>query len=192
MRKDLPFHLHVKLFLVFTLLVLSGCSALQTKPDSCDLENGCDLSHPSAQSKTERLNVAESKTTKICACNPWNHSGIQVQEGQQYLFEISKITNWIDGSVISNPIDGWNGWFNRVIGFFSGFLKRSDKVDWYALAGNVGLDEKNSFALFNKGSNIVAIQKNGDLYIYANDMTGRYFNNQGKLFLTITRLNDVK
>ena len=67
------------------------------------------------------------------------------------------------------------------------FLKRSNEAPWYGLVGTFDkastqsfapleyYDEKNAFTID------IHDKDKAELYLYANDKEGRYFNNQGKL-----------
>ena len=80
-------------------------------------------------------------------------------------------------------------------------MKRSNKANWYALVGSVEARDEDSFAVFDtrayseKDNDLAArtwppivMTKTGELYFYANDMKGRYFNNKGALRLQIKRI----
>ncbi|MDX2447692.1 MAG: hypothetical protein QNK29_10920 [Desulfobacterales bacterium] len=43
-------------------------------------------------------------------------------------------------------------------------------------------------AVITPGNEPVIMQDDGELYFYANDMKGLYFNNKGKVVLKITRI----
>ena len=167
-------------------LMLSGC-ALMSHPDSCDQEPLCGLDDKETGLAVE-LKIRESKKIAICACRPWNDSAVKVKKGESYKFEIEAVHNWVDGNLESDPETGWHGSFHRTMGFLSGFLKRSSKTGWYVLTGTVGKVDDASFAAIPPGNAPVIMQDNGELYFYANDMNGRYFNNKGKTILKITRI----
>ena len=163
-----------------------GC-ALMSKPDSCEHEVNCDLNSVSAAQAIE-LDINDSRLIHVCACNPWNESGLKVREGQHYSFNIEYVTNWVDGDVPSDPIEGWQDNFYKVIGYLVGFFKRSDQARWYVLVGAVGLDDENTFAVFKSENDSVTMSKSGVLYFYANHKKGRYFNNHGSLMLKVVRM----
>ncbi|MBA3008806.1 MAG: hypothetical protein KKF12_22600 [Proteobacteria bacterium] len=174
----------IGLFLV--CLMLSGC-ALMRHPDSCDPEPLCRLDDQETGPGVE-LKIRESKKTTICACRPWNMGAVKVQKGESYTFEIEAVHNWVDGKVASDPETGWHGSFYKTMGFLSGFLKRSSETGWYALTGTIGMADTLSFAVITSGNAPVIMADSGELYFYANDMKGRYFNNKGNLVLKITRI----
>ncbi len=173
---------------IVTLLLCSAflsCTAMK-KPDSCSVEKRCELKSAQAVNEVE-LKIGESKRIEVCACRPWNQSGIKVIEGQQYAFNIIKTMDWIDGSVRSDPIEGWQGGFYKTMGFLSAYLKRSDQANWYALVGSIGKNGKETFAVIKESEGTVTMHKSGLLHFYANDMDGRYFNNKGLVELQVIR-----
>ncbi|MFC1748832.1 hypothetical protein ACFL2V_08490 [Pseudomonadota bacterium] len=175
------------LFIAIACLFLSACSAIASKPDSCDHEINCDL-NTSLSSPVVHMSVGDSESVFICGCKPWNESSIHVEKGEVYAFEFNHVERWIDGDVDSDPVDGWQGWFYKVLGFFSSPMKRSDQAKWYAMVGAVGTNEDEAFALIRRKNGDIVMPSSGTLHFFANDKKGRYFNNQGTLQLQITRL----
>lgn len=192
------------LTLLLLCLILTNCSFI-SKPDTCECSR-C----PAKSSLSGELKELVSGTGKlaedvadVCACKPWNRSLIKVEQGQTYVFSILEETEeWVDGSVASTPETGWLNPFLRFGGATIAFLKRSDKANWYALVGALDSSDADSFAIFEpnrtsgeerNGSLIasrpITMTRNGELYFYANDMNGRYFNNKGGLRLHIRRIN---
>jgi hypothetical protein len=197
--------------LILVYLSWQGC-AIISSPDSCE-SSRCSL-EPSRNITLIELEAIgntqqqlDYQVVEICACRNWNRSGIKVEKGQQYLFGVVEQTEpWIDGDVESTPEDGWTSGFYNLIGQIVSFLKRSNKANWYALIGTIEENDEDSFAVFRKGLNsteaaprsgevskssdwpAVMMTKPGELYFYANDMNGRYFNNKGTLQLRITRI----
>lgn len=165
------------------------------KADSCESSCHCKLEQPN-DIKLIKLDINESSNPiEICACRPWNKSGILVKAGQRYIFEFTETETWKDGYVPSHPVKGWDdGKFRNSIGYLFSFLKRSNKANWYALVGTVDKNDENTFAILDKASGSITIpsipepDKDGyaELYFYANDMDGRYFNNKGSLQLKAT------
>lgn len=186
-------------------LALSSC-ALIPKPDTCEC-SGCPLeSSPDdrlTQLKEIQMGITYAgEVVEVCACRPWNRSLIKVEKDQAYVFSVlEKTEEWLDGSVAATPETGWLNPVYTVMGSAVGFLKRSNKANWYALVGTVELSDEDSFAIFETGhgshegnspsltlSPSIVMRKGGELYFYANDMPGRYFNNKGVLRLQIQRI----
>ena len=189
---------------------MGGC-ALLPKPDTCErssctlepIELVSPIALPAPGNITDNIGHV---IVQVCACRPWNRAGIKVEKGQEYIFQIVERTEeWVDGDVQSTPEDGWTSGLSRFIGHAFSLLKRSPKANWYALVGTVGKADEDSFAVFNErlasseslpetnrvtlSSDWLSIMmaKTGELYLYANDMNGRYFNNKGILQLKIIR-----
>ncbi len=178
-----PQHIFKRISII-TCLLISGC-AFSPMPDSCCHEPSCELGYESTV-KPSSLKIGEEKTLHICACKPWNASEIQVNQGEQYSFAYDNVVNWVDGTIPSSPTTGWQGTSYQFLGKLVSPYRRSDKSDWYALVGSIGLKEDEVFFASDTGS--VEMKKSGVVYFYANDKIGRYFNNKGTLRLTMTRV----
>lgn len=187
-------------------LTMSSC-ALIPKSDTCECSHCLLESSPGTrlielEEIEDGTNKAGEAVVEVCACRPWNTSLIRVEKGQEYVFSILEETEeWVDGSVAATPETGWQNSFYNFAGALVGFLKRSHKANWYALVGAVELSDEESFAIFDarhkskEGNGQAAtdwppivMTKSGELYFYANDMKGRYFNNKGSLRLQIQRI----
>lgn len=124
-----------------------------------------------------RLSVNQSELALIYSGKSWNETGVEIMAGEEYLFEADG--TWKD-LVISTDADGYSNLYMRLFNK----LKRSRENKWFALIGSLNksggfLIGKNNKILFNHG---------GDLYCYANDIYGFYWNNSGHITLKITRL----
>lgn len=170
------------LFLLL-LLPLTGCTPFPPMPDSCAIEPDCEL-NIDEQPKDSQLKMNSTISLTVCACNPWNNSGLKVLSGETYKFEYLNVENWIDGSIESSPDTGWMGGTKKFLGFLVSPFRRSDAENWYSLIGSIGKGDKDVF----KAMGNVEMASSGVLYFNANDRLGRYFNNRGKLTLAITRL----
>lgn len=118
----------------------------------------------------------ESITIVIKARKTWNETDIEVAPGEEYDFEASG--QWKD---LLEKTDA-DGYTNAYMELWNA-LKRSKGNLWFALIGSV---DKNGDFLIGK-QKTVAIQEKGLLYFFANDARFFYWNNSGKLQLTITR-----
>ncbi len=179
------------MFLVGPLTSCSIYSAHQVEEPLCNLNN-------TPESDSIPLNTDYSvKEVRVYGCNPWNSSGITVQKNQRYEIKLKEgptgTVNWVDGDVISDPVDGWKGFYNNFKGWFIQSYKRSDHTNWYAVTGSVSKDDDCTFSVLSKFPEeaAVTIPRNGTLYFFANDMKGRYFNNHGYAVLEIKRIQDA-
>jgi len=173
-----------KLISIITCLLMTAC-AFSPQPDSCCHEPSCELGYENT-AKLTLLKIGEEKSLHICACKPWNASGIQVIKGEHYTFAYDNVVNWIDGTISSSPTKGWQESTYQFLGQLVSPYRRSDKSKWYALVGSIGLKEDDVF--FASDTDSVEMQNTGTLYFYANDKEGRYFNNRGTLSLTLSRV----
>ena len=172
-------------YILFFCFFVSSC-ALLSKQDSCKQEPLCELT-PDQPPEPVELKIGEFTEVTVCACRPWNESGIQVLKGQQYSFKAEVVSDWIDGGVPADPYEGWQGGFYRFIGYLGSYLKRSEKADWYALVGSIDKNDEHTFAVVDISSDVLTMNRSGNLYFYANDKKGRYFNNKGKVALLVKR-----
>lgn len=170
-------------------LLLSGCSILKPIEDKC---NECNCILNDFDKKTTSLSANQpSKEIQICACKPWNDSGLEVKKGETYRFEIVNSNgNWKDADINATPQSGWLGFWSNFTGYLINDLKRSANANWYALVGSIGKYNDQTFAVFDsdeqkKFSERKMLDK-GTLYFYANDMLGKYGNNTGTLMIKIT------
>lgn len=177
---------------IFLGVMLYGCSfnPLKSKPDSCE-KSSCCLERPATNTPHE-LAANTSEIIEICACRPWNNTGIKVEKNQMYTFQIEQILeSWVDGETESDPSNGWDsGIKNDIAGFLGGLLglKRSNNANWYTLTGTIDKNDDNSFTPLKYTSNPLTIANSGEFYFYANDKDGRYFNNRGILRLKVTHI----
>lgn len=176
-----------KSFIIIGMLAINGCFAYH--PDTCEV-SCCELSTPN---KIISLDKAKpSAIIDVCACKSWNESGVTVKKGDKFIFQVKNIIEpWQDGVIQANPHDGWSeGGFLGALAFWK---KRSLFMPWYALVGTVGGSGEQTFKPLDYFSEQepfeVDIEQPQELYFYANDAFRRYFNNQGKLQLIITKIN---
>jgi len=125
------------------------------------------------------------------AVEPWNWTGIFLQAGVVYNFEAEG--QWQDGGRVSGP-DGTSGTFVQRL---NGRLRRYRGANWFCLVGaiadgsgaGVGADgHVQPLAMFRIGSGATCTpQHSGYLYCFANDADGFYWDNRGRVKLTVRR-----
>ncbi|MES2429389.1 MAG: hypothetical protein V4556_00550 [Bacteroidota bacterium] len=125
-----------------------------------------------------KLAINESSVILIYAKLFWNFTNIEINKGEVYKFEAEGI--WRDLYKKTDP----EGYTNFYMNLFNS-LKRSQGHKWFALMGN--LDKSYDF-LIGKSQQISFSEK-GNLYCYANDAKGFYWNNSGKVAVKIRRIN---
>ena len=154
----------------------------------------------------------------IFAYNPWNYTGVYLQEGVEYLFEASG--KWLNGDDIFTP-DGKSEnikllskakyAFGSLSGAIEGlykhitknkhgdfnFSKRYEEYPWFSLVGVVadggnpmpdGTPPKHTSFLIGT-KRVFKPKKSGYLYAFANDAWGFYNNNHGAIKLRVTRVS---
>lgn len=176
----------LKLLVAAILFNLSGCAAFH--PETCE-ESCCESSEENPPFKFD--NEHPTTTIEICACKPWNKSGIMVNKNEKYFFKVKKIIEpWQDGIIRANPHDGWSE--GKFFGFLISPMKRSS-ARWYQLVATIGKSDDAAFEPLDYFSEKepfeVKTEGSQELYFYANDADLRYFNNRGLLLLEITKIN---
>lgn len=159
------------------------------------------------------LKSGERIALDIFAEQPWNATGIWLDESKFYHFEATGA--WVDDSIVYDPQGQHDGQFHpkemahmimSLIGKLESQVvdnpdfnlpgtKREEEYPWFSLVGTVAcnlVDPHNEKALghhehFLIGKRLTHFrpQKSGYLYAYANDAWGFYKNNHGHVRLTI-------
>ena len=133
--------------------------------------------------------VAPPMEVMVEAVEPWNWTGIFLQAGVAYTFQGDG--QWQDGGRVSGP-DGTSG---TLVQRLNGRLRRYRGANWFCLVGaiadgsdaGVGADgHVQPLAMFRIGSGATYTpQHSGYLYCFANDADGFYWNNRGRVKLTV-------
>ncbi len=138
----------------------------------------------------QELYPGQSQIVVVDTRNKWNSSKIYLKSDLAYDFEVIQINEeWKDGTLDANPETGiisppfYLNLFN--------FLKRFTKANWYVLVGSVGKNKKTFFKI-GEHLRYYIPPTNDEFYCFANDAEGFYFNNQGKLTLKISCLEQEK
>ncbi len=126
-----------------------------------------------------KLKVNETIEVKIYAKYKWNSTQIEISKGEEY--EFNTIGSWKD-LTITTDADGYTNLymqlFNRV--------KRAKQYKWFSLIGSLN-QIKDKYFLIGK-NNKIAFISSGNLYCFANDVNGFYWNNFGHITLQVTRI----
>lgn len=123
-----------------------------------------------------QLEKGESTSVQILASKKWNDTGLEVAAGETYDFTAAG--TWTD-LVFTHNADGGTNWYMNLFNN----KKRSTAHLWFALMGSI--DQSIPFLIGT--SSTIRFTSSGTLYCFANDANGFYWNNCGKLTLTITR-----
>jgi len=119
---------------------------------------------------------------KVEADNPWNDTGLDVEEGERLRFTVSG--EWWDASHHAYA-DGYDPPLKLR---YLGWLRRRPRGRWFELSGAIGRTNRNAFAIGAGGT--LTMPAGGRLFLFANDVAGFYFNNRGALEVQIERLKD--
>ena len=121
-----------------------------------------------------------------------NASGIALEAGARYLFEIAPGQTWTDGSIDCGP----KGWTRADVQLgvreariaMSEWRRRKRDANWFALVGAVGHSDDELFELLDHADNPYVPRSTGELCTFANDLPKRYGNNAGALRFTVRRV----
>ena len=156
-------------------------------------------SPPAPEIKT--LQPGESAEFVVLAKRPENDTGIDLQAGSRYEFEIPETQLWQDGNQAPCDANGWRveeceGLPPLLVPALKAVEKfrRSPQADWLELIGILkistpdGGDREEIFSIVREAKGWVAPQS-GRLSACANDLPGKYDNNRGWLFVRVRRLS---
>lgn len=165
---------------------------------------------------TTVLQPGQSETVEISARKPWNYTGIYLLADGKYSFTAKG--QWFDKKIVSGPdgvaktsligqaLRGGIGaimyslqWLYRLLPFGHDaeflFTKRVHGANWFELVGTIangtpgqhkGLADE-TFVIGSARSH--KVHRSGYLYCFANDAWQMYFNNTGRITLTVTRIS---
>jgi hypothetical protein len=128
-----------------------------------------------------RLEVGQEAPVEVRAREPRNASGIELEAGATYGIDISAPQRWWDAWIGCGP-EGHDAWYLRPFTR----LRRSPPHRWMALMGAVEGARDAPFLLVPGGELVPT--RTGELLCFANDSRGMYWNNRGRLSLTLRRL----
>ena len=138
------------------------------------------------------LQSGESKDVIIYAHQKYNRTGLMLQKGVKYTFEVKGDQTWKDGGVTCGP-EGWDrsdvtlGLKEIAIAGMEPF-RRCPDANWFALIGCIGDNDENSF-LIGDEKTLHTPLRSAEFSAFANDLSRSYGNNQGRIRLTVTRLD---
>lgn len=155
------------------------------------------------------LRPGDSKTVEFDTRSPCFKSGVIVEPGRRYVFQVTVKNPWKDGSHEAGPagLADETAWRRKEY-LFGLALRRHLTPPWFALLGELGKDSGEIFEIGRKGM-ILAPENRGELYFYVNDAINwsrlpipvteadtpksckwdaTYRNNQGSAAITITRI----
>ncbi len=140
------------------------------------------------------LEVDESYRVPVFAHQKYNRSGILLERGAKYRFEIDEDQVWRDGGVECGP-RGWNR-DSVELGFreFAIRLRENNRrfpdADWFELVATLDDNDLMKFRVLdhtNRG-NPYCPRASGEFCPFANDVMRDYSDNMGRVHVTVTRI----
>lgn len=138
------------------------------------------------------LQIGESVSIEIFSVCPWNRTGVVLEAGAHYQFQVLACDTWKDASIVCSA-DGWNRKDIRPI--LRPLVKVAEKkrrmpnANWFEL---IGAQDEASCPMFRIGCRgagwTYSPTKDGKFVAFANDLESKYSNNTGSLRLTVTRV----
>ena len=123
-------------------------------------------------------------SSEIYAQLYWNSTGVMLRPGYSYQF--SATGSWWD-AVKKCCADGYpKGNFVQEL---ARNLRRSPENDWFALVGAVNRDLSTRFLIGLSRVYDVPEKGGGELFCFANDVPGFYWNNFGYVTLTTRQIS---
>lgn len=120
-------------------------------------------------------------------CDNW--SGVRLMKGASYTFTVADGDTWKDADINCGP-GGWKSdelpWYKEGFVQFAEQYRRLPGANWFALAGALG-DEDDELFLIGNNKEPFTVQRNANLYLFANDIPSKYDNNEGSLAVKIVR-----
>ena len=145
--------------------------------------------HHTAQGRN--LAVDESARFVVGSAEKYSWSGIRLERGGHYAFEIADDQYWEDADIKCSPA-GWKSeelpWYKETVVGMMESKRRCPAANWFELIGS--LDESVDLFRIGRGSKRASYRakQDGTLYAFANDMEAFYFNNHGQIEVTVRRL----
>jgi hypothetical protein len=118
----------------------------------------------------------------VDAAKRWNRTGLVLECGVIYRFEVVNVSGWRDGKVETDP-DGYEKL--RLLPLLA--ARRYPPAGWLKLIGAIGTSAWDYFPI-GMGCTRKASAA-GELYCFANDASFRYHDNDGQLTLKVSREN---
>jgi len=130
------------------------------------------------------LRTGEPSIFTICSAQRWCWTGLALERGATYRFEVAGEQTWKDASIVTGP-DGYT--LSRLRIFEC--LRRVPRAPWFTLIGTIDRQMNTAWVIgkFYEGPSPTT----GELICFANDVSLMYWNNTGSLQLTVTKLTNA-
>lgn len=145
--------------------------------------------HPGSSGKL--LAPGESHTFSVRALEQYSWSGVRVEAGGDYAFEINEGETWQDKDIVCGP-EGWRTedlpWFKEAVIEPLEKRRRCPNARWFELVGSIGDDGSHFFRIGKGGADrTYRSPVDGELCAFANDLRSTYGNNHGEIKVTVKR-----
>lgn len=143
-----------------------------------------------SQQRLKSLSIGESHIIRVFAAEKYNRTGVYLEAGKPYRFEVDESETWYDSSIECSA-SGWDragvtlGLQEVAIATMEPF-KRVANANWFQLCASIGCEDKETFGI-GKGVTYTA-STSGELCPFANDLERFYGNNRGAIRCKVIRL----
>jgi hypothetical protein len=123
----------------------------------------------------------------IVAHDYWNHTGIEIEQGQRYDFLAEG--EWKDWTIATTPqgfTTAESPWYARPLHRLFESRRRVPEQNWFALIGTCGEDDGSAFLIGRRLDGWRAPFV-GELVCFANDYGKAYGNNRGAVHLRVSK-----
>jgi hypothetical protein len=140
------------------------------------------------------LKIGETQTIQVYANLQYNRSGVLLEKGAKYIFNVPPNQKWVDASIACDE-KGWDR-DTQALGLKEIFIRLSEgkrrypSAKWFELIGAIGANDDHLFPVttYLFGNNDFVPTLDGELYLFANDLNRMYGNNRGFITVKISRV----
>jgi|ERR1700674_269295 len=140
------------------------------------------LADRGTQKSLQHMRVGSSKIVRVPACSMWTSTGVVVEQSELYRFESLPPDRWYD-FFVSAPALGYDS-ISPIQARLEG-KRRVPSARWFALCASI---EPSGVPFAINLGNDQPITHNGELGLFANDLSKAYWNNWGSLQVRVTRI----
>lgn len=139
------------------------------------------------------LKKGGSIVVPVMAHQFYNRTGVLLEKGRTYSFKVKPKQTWKDGGIVCDA-DGWKrdrpgiNWIKELaIRGMEPFRREAD-ADWFKLIGAVGESDDEQFIIGTQAVRHTAMRSD-EFCPFANDLKRLYGNNEGRLYVTVKRID---
>ncbi|NJK90351.1 MAG: hypothetical protein HC904_00070 [Blastochloris sp.] len=127
---------------------------------------------------------AENYSFDVWAEKKWNPSGLLIEQGGIYEFRTEVLEDLSDASIPCTP-DGFDS--VNILMTLTEWLRRAPSDKWFCLMGTQNFKMTTAFTIGSARRDYKA-NHSGELMCFVNDVSGFYFNNKGRISVTVIRI----